>query len=36
VQRLRDERGFADVDELRDQIAADRRRAVSLFGRMSV
>jgi riboflavin kinase/FMN adenylyltransferase len=36
VQRLRDERAFADVDALREQLEADRRQAVRLFGRMSV
>jgi FAD synthase len=36
VQRLRDERKFADVDALREQLEADRRQAVRLFGRMSV
>ena len=36
VQRLRDERRFADVDALRSQIAADQRRAERLFSRMSV
>jgi len=36
VQRLRDERRFADVDALRTQIAADQRRAERLFSRMSV
>ena len=36
VQRLREERRFADVDALREQIEADRRLAVRLFGRMSV
>ena len=36
VQRLRDERRFDDVDALRAQIEADRRRAERLFSRMSV
>jgi riboflavin kinase/FMN adenylyltransferase len=36
VQRLRDERRFADVEALRDQIAADVRRAGRLFARLSV
>jgi riboflavin kinase/FMN adenylyltransferase len=36
VQRLRDERRFPDVDALRAQIEADRRRAERLFSRMSV
>jgi riboflavin kinase/FMN adenylyltransferase len=36
VQRLRDERRFADVDALRDQIAADVRRAGRLFDRLSI
>jgi riboflavin kinase/FMN adenylyltransferase len=36
VQRLRDERRFADLDALREQLEADRRQAVRLFGRMSV
>lgn len=36
VQRLRDERRFADVDQLREQIAADVRRAVRLFDRLSI
>jgi riboflavin kinase/FMN adenylyltransferase len=36
VQRLRDERRFADVDALRAQIEADRRRAERLFNRMAV
>ena len=36
VQRLRDERRFADVDALRAQIEADRRRAGRLFSRISV
>ena len=36
VQRLRDERRFDDVDALRSQIEADRRRAVRLFSRLSV
>jgi riboflavin kinase/FMN adenylyltransferase len=36
VQRLRDERCFEDVDALRAQIEADRRRAERLFNRLSV
>jgi len=36
VQRLRDERRFADVDALRAQIEADQRRAERLFARISV
>lgn len=36
VQRLRDERRFADVDALREQIAADVRRAGRLFDKLSV
>lgn len=36
VQRLRDERRFDDVDGLRAQIEADRRRAERLFTRLSV
>ena len=36
VQRLREERRFADLDALREQIEADRRLAVRLFGLMSV
>jgi len=36
VQRLRDERQFADVDALREQIEADRRRAERLFNRLSI
>jgi len=36
VQRLRDERRFADVDALRAQIDADCRRAERLFTRLSV
>ena len=36
VQRLRDERRFADVDQLREQIAADVRRAGRLFDRLSI
>jgi riboflavin kinase/FMN adenylyltransferase len=36
VQRLRDERLFADVDALRAQIDADRRSALRLFGRISL
>ena len=36
VQRLRDERRFEDVDALRSQIEADRRRAERLFTRLSV
>ncbi len=36
VQRLRDERRFADIDALRGQIDADVRRATRLFSRMTV
>jgi riboflavin kinase / FMN adenylyltransferase len=36
VQRLRDERRFDDVDALKAQIEADKRRAERLFTRMSV
>ena len=36
VQRIRDERKFADVDSLRAQIEADVRRAERLFARISV
>jgi riboflavin kinase / FMN adenylyltransferase len=36
VQRLRDERAFDGVDQLRAQIEADRQRARSLFERMSL
>src|SRR5687767_12036785 len=36
VQRLRDERRFDNVDALRAQIEADRRRADHLFRRISV
>jgi riboflavin kinase/FMN adenylyltransferase len=36
VQRLRDERRFDDVDALRAQIEADRRRAARLFAQLSV
>ena len=36
VQRLRDERRFADVDALKAQIDADVRRARRLFDRLSV
>jgi riboflavin kinase / FMN adenylyltransferase len=36
VQRLRDERAFADVDALRAQIDADCRAARRLFGRISL
>ena len=36
VQRLRDERQFADVDALRAQIDADIRSARRLFGRISL
>ena len=36
VQRLRDERAFADVDALRTQIEADCRAARRLFGRISL
>jgi riboflavin kinase/FMN adenylyltransferase len=36
VQRLRDERKFPDIDALKEQIAADVRRAARLFDRLSV
>jgi riboflavin kinase/FMN adenylyltransferase len=36
VQRLRDERKFADIEGLQEQIAADVRRAARLFDRLSV
>ena len=36
VQRLREERTFADVDALRAQIDADARTARRLFGRISL
>jgi len=36
VQRLRDERRFDDIDALRAQIEADRRRAERLFAQLSV
>jgi riboflavin kinase/FMN adenylyltransferase len=36
LQRLRDERAFADVDALRAQIEADCRSARRLFGRISL
>ena len=36
VQRMRDERAFADVDALKAQIDADRRAARRLFGRISL
>jgi riboflavin kinase / FMN adenylyltransferase len=36
VQRLRDERTFASLDELRAQIEADARRARVLFNRLSL
>ena len=36
VQRLRDERRFENIDALRAQIEADRRRADHLFSRISV
>jgi riboflavin kinase / FMN adenylyltransferase len=36
VQRLRDERKFEDVDALRAQLDADRRRAERLFAQLSV
>jgi riboflavin kinase/FMN adenylyltransferase len=36
VQRLRDERRFEDVDALRTQIEADKRRAERLFTRLAV
>ena len=36
IQRLRDERRFPDVDALREQMAADVRRAQRLFDNISV
>ncbi|MGH9200782.1 MAG: bifunctional riboflavin kinase/FAD synthetase [Vicinamibacterales bacterium] len=36
IQRLRDERKFADIEALQQQIAADVRRASRLFDRLSV
>jgi riboflavin kinase/FMN adenylyltransferase len=36
VQRMRDERAFADIDALKAQIEADRRAAGRLFGRISL
>ncbi|HYE88493.1 MAG TPA: bifunctional riboflavin kinase/FAD synthetase [Vicinamibacterales bacterium] len=36
VQRLRDERKFADIEALQEQISADVRRASRLFDRLSV
>ena len=36
VQRLRDERKFEDVDALRAQMEADRRRTERLFAQLSV
>ena len=36
VQRLRDERKFEDVDALRAQIEADRRRAERLFAQLAI
>jgi riboflavin kinase/FMN adenylyltransferase len=36
VQRLRDERKFDDIDALREQIEADRRRAERLFAQLAV
>jgi len=36
VQRLRDERKFADLETLQEQISADVRRATRLFDRLSV
>jgi riboflavin kinase/FMN adenylyltransferase len=36
VQRLRDERAFASVDALREQIESDSRRARDLFSRVSL
>jgi riboflavin kinase/FMN adenylyltransferase len=36
VLRLRDERRFEDVDALKAQIDADRRRAERLFARISI
>jgi riboflavin kinase/FMN adenylyltransferase len=36
VQRLRDERRFGDVEALKEQIAADVRRAERLFDRLSI
>ena len=36
IQRIRDERRFDDVDGLRAQLEADRRRVVELFSQISV
>ena len=36
IQRIRDERRFDDVDSLRAQMEADRRRVVELFSQISV
>jgi riboflavin kinase/FMN adenylyltransferase len=36
VQRVRDERRFDDVDQLRTQIAADVQKTRTLFDRMSL
>ena len=36
IQRIRDERRFDDVDSLRTQLEADRRRVVQLFSQISV
>lgn len=36
VQRLRDERAFANVEALKVQIAADARAAAALFSRLSI
>jgi riboflavin kinase/FMN adenylyltransferase len=36
VQRLRDERAFASLDALREQIDADCQRARVLFNRLSL
>jgi riboflavin kinase/FMN adenylyltransferase len=36
VQRLRDERAFESLDQLKTQITADCRRARALFDRLSL
>jgi riboflavin kinase/FMN adenylyltransferase len=36
IQRIRDERRFDDVDGLRAQMEADRRRVVELFSQISI
>ena len=36
VQRMRDERAFESLDQLKAQIAADCARARVLFGRLSL